>query len=170
MNTPVKQEKLPIGTIRKAILWAAEEIAGKESFDVPKERHHKEALELMQNLKSIKPEAARKIILLAAEGKDIKDKLWKEKYKVFQQVMSDITHDIKKNLKVIFEEYFNDSNLNDKDEDVFIRETIKKYIDDKLVDFRNNDPRFIEVFEGDESLLDDLRKMLAEAMDMVQWL
>jgi len=160
------QQKLPIATLRRAVSWMAWESAENEGYDKPHPRHNEQIFWLLKQMRDLDPEITRRAILLAVSGIDLKNKLWSEKTKLSQQVVSELAHDIKKHLNSVLRKHFKQGdNINDWDE--IIINIIKDNLDKKLAEFKEQDPRYEEIFKWNEELFDAFKDLIEEGLNLV---
>lgn len=141
--------------IRKAINGSAEEMAHKDSLEKPEQRHYDYVLNLYKRIRNERPEEIEKVILHSAEGKELKDKIGMDLYKVFDQIWKEKTKgfinemfkragEVKSEKELTHEEFV-------KEMDAFA----EKYLKEKGVQLRT-DPQIVSAFSGKEEILNNV--------------
>jgi hypothetical protein len=140
----------PISKVRKAIKGTAEVEAEQEGFSKPQEKHFKESLKFYRNLKESDHDLYKSLVETTAKGVDLHNEMGDDLYKLFNNVMEEITsvnlanaekevEDLKKN--------FSSIELSRK-----IYELNKRLLMKNDEDLKK-DQRLIAAFSGKEDLL-----------------
>jgi len=80
----------PISTIRKALHGIAEENAFGNLKGTPEKKDFDDAINVLRSLKNSDPEKFELVVKVGAEGKELKDKIGEERYKLFMSIWEDL--------------------------------------------------------------------------------
>lgn len=140
-----------ISTIRKALHSSAEEKALGEFKDSPEKKHYDETINFFRYLKDFEPEKFELVVKIGAEGKELKDEMGLEKYKIFMDSWDNICSRDDAKLKVAgYQIEKSDMPLKVKQEENI--KLTERFYDQKSEEIRR-DQNIINTFEGKEDLL-----------------
>ncbi|NVN96480.1 MAG: hypothetical protein HXX18_14485 [Bacteroidetes bacterium] len=153
----------PISTVRKAIKGTADVEAEKSNLDKPQNEHYEEVFAYYRFLKMTDPEMYEKAVISTAKGVDLKNEMGNDLYKLFTNVLEEITT---KNSTVIENSLeslkqsnqFTKEGLNQK-----ILELNKELIKTNNQELRD-DLRLISAFSGKEELLEKTIDYISSGM------
>lgn len=141
----------PISTIRKAVQGSAEEIAANEYLEKPEERHYRETLNFFRFIKIFEPERYEQFVKIGAQGKELKDEMGAEKYKIFSRILREVTERDASKMKEAGDQ-IKSSNLPSEELSQEILELNTRYLKEKMEELKN-DSRIASAFSGQEELL-----------------
>lgn len=142
----------PFQIIRKAIKDLAEENATKESLEVPESRHFDDALKTYKKMRSTDPKGLELSVDIRAREQDIKNKMGKELYEVFDKVWIRVNQNSGKEFNEAIEKIKENKKMSLEDIEQAIAEFELSFIKGKAREVKN-DPRIIKAFSGKEEIL-----------------
>jgi hypothetical protein len=153
----------PIATIRKAVQGSAEKSALEDSRDTPEQKDFKQALNFYRYIKIFEPEKYEWIIQTAAKGKELKDAVGDELYKMVTSEWEEIIDRGSDKLNEDLE-YIRTTSKNYSEVGVY--EAIHLYemfLKEKAIEIKNN-PKIMAAFSGKEDLLNQGIDFAANSM------
>lgn len=145
-------------SIRNAIQTTSEGLATQEFLDTPEQRHIDYVISMFKDMKKDTPEMLKKIIIMTAKVKDLKNKWNKLKDELGPKLETIITQILDNELLINMKDDIKNAIMVAQDtkkitdEEVFESEIIKRYLNKKYK-ILQKDPRIIEAFAGKEELL-----------------
>lgn len=153
----------PISTIRKAIKGTAEIEAEKEGLSKTEEKHLKESFSFYRFLKMTDPKMYKDTIMSVAQAMDLKTEMGDDLYKLFTQVLEEITLKDKIAIETEVKQLEESKTLSPKELERGILELNKKLI--MMSDYGlKQDPRLISAFQGKEGLLNKTIEFVTSTM------
>lgn len=144
----------PISTIRKAINSAAQNKAENEFLEKPEQKHYEDIFSEYKLLRAFEPELLEKLLILGAEGSEIKHEMGSDLYEIFSNVQEELTSIGKEKLINALEQIKKTKNLSLEELNQEIANLNNSYLKIKGEEIKN-DPRIKSAFNGKERLLDN---------------
>ena len=120
----------------------------------PDQKHIDYVINLYRALKEENPEVYRNLLLITAEGTEVRELLGKELHDRFNQVWEELTADFKSRMDgAIMVEQKTGEILSDYEAKQKTKMLMERYLEEKIQQFRK-DPRILTAFAGKEALLE----------------